>query len=40
MINNLKLHHIGVATRSIEREFKTFQKLFANSDVKDAITQM
>lgn len=27
MINNLKLHHIGVATRNIEKEFKTFQKL-------------
>lgn len=27
MINNLKLHHIGVATRNIEKEFKTFEKL-------------
>ena len=26
MVNNLKLHHIGVATRNIEKEFKIFQK--------------
>lgn len=30
MINNLKLHHIGVATRNIEKEFKTFEKLGYN----------
>ncbi len=27
MSENLKFHHIGVATRSIEKEFKVFQRL-------------
>lgn len=27
MSSNLKLHHIGVATRDIEKEFKVFSKL-------------
>ena len=26
-MNNLKLHHIGVACRNIEKEFKYFEKL-------------
>lgn len=26
-MENLKLHHIGVATRNIEKEFKTFEML-------------
>ncbi len=27
MISNLTLHHIGVATRNIEKEYNTFEKL-------------
>ena len=27
MQNNLKLHHIGVATRNIDKEFEAFSKL-------------
>lgn len=27
MINNLKFHHIGVATKSIEKELKIYEKL-------------